>query len=136
MTQITTPRPLVMIVDDDTDALEMNAAFLQTVGFDTCTTSAALHAIEMAVTRRPDAIVTDLSMPFVDGWTILRTLQEHPLTKTIPIVLITGYADVATRQRAATAGCHAFLAKPCRPDLLVDTLRSLLPVTPSLETAG
>lgn len=128
MPQTNNQRPLVMIVDDDADALDLTAAFLQTSGFDTCETSTAMHAIEMAVTRRPDVILTDVSMPFVDGWTILRTLQEHPLTSQTPIVLMTGHTDEATRQRAVTAGCRAFLTKPCPPDLLVDTLRAQVDV--------
>lgn len=117
-----------MIVDDDADSLDINAALLNATGFDTCQTSTAMHAIEMAVTRRPAAILTDVSMPFVDGWTILRTLQEHPITARTPIVLMTGYGDDATRQRAAAAGCHAFLTKPCPPDLMLETLKAAVAV--------
>ncbi len=80
----------------------------------------------MAVTRRPDVILTDLSMPFVDGWTLLRTLKQHPVTAQIPVVVLTGHDDIQHRQRAQDAGSIAFLATPCDPALLARTLREAL----------
>jgi CheY-like chemotaxis protein len=125
MSETTTPaQPLVMIVDDHIDSLETYSLFFETQGFATCGTTTALHAIEMAIERRPQVVLTDVAMPHVDGFTILRTLKEHPLTTSIPVVLITGRADQETRDRAERGGCHAFFTKPCNPVLLADTLRS------------
>lgn len=120
------PQPLLMMVDDDADALQMWSEFFEMEGLDVCGTSSALHAIELAVTRRPDVILTDLSMPHVDGWTILTTLKQHPLTAAIPIAVMTGRDDERNREQAVQRGCDAFLVKPCQPAKVADTLRSLL----------
>ena len=115
-----------MVVDDDADALAMSMEWLSLNGFETCGTSQALHAIELAVTTRPDVILTDVNMPFVDGLTILRTLKEHALTAHIPIVLQTGDAMALERCRAHAIDAVALLQKPCRPEVIVDTLRAAL----------
>ena len=115
-----------MVVDDDADAVAMYTEWLSLHGFDACGTSTALHAIELAVTWRPDVILTDVNMPFVDGLTILRTLKEHALTSRTPVVLLTGDARVLERWRERSIDAAAVLAKPCRPDVIVDTLRQAL----------
>ena len=117
-------RPLLMIVDDDVDGLEMWSEFLATQGFEVCGTSTALHAIELAVTRRPDVILTDVAMPLVDGWTILTTLREHPLTAKTPIVVMTGRTDPESRNEAVRRGCSGFVTKPCDPQALAQILHS------------
>jgi CheY-like chemotaxis protein len=121
-----TSLPLLMIVEDQEDALELLSAYMATQGFAVCGTSTALHAIELAVTRRPDVILTDVSMPFVDGWTILTTLREHPLTAKTPIVVMTGRTDPEARQEAERRGCSAFLTKPSDPLTLTRTLHAVL----------
>lgn len=117
-------RPLVLIVDDHEDAVQMHDRFLSMAGFDTCSTTDSLGALEMAVRRRPDVILTDIRMPFVDGWTILRTLKEHPLTGTTPVVVLTGDTGAISRRRGD--GCEAFLQKPCPLPVVADTLRAVL----------
>ena|SRR6187549_812307 len=120
------PLPLLMIVEDHADSLEMLSAFMATQGFTVCGTSTALEAIELAVTRRPDVILTDVTMPFVDGWTILTTLREHPLTAKTPIVIMTGRSDPEAQKEAERRGCSAFVTKPCDPRLLAQTLHAML----------
>jgi len=127
------PLPLLMIVEDHADSLDMLSAFMATQGFAVCGTSTALEAIELAVTRRPDVILTDVTMPFVDGWTILTTLREHPLTAKTPIVIMTGRSDPEAHKEAERRGCSAFVTKPCDPQLLAQTLHAMLgrTVTPA-----
>jgi CheY-like chemotaxis protein len=128
-------QPLVMIVDDHVESLETYTLFFETQGFATCGTTTALHAIEMAVKRRPNVVLTDVAMPHVDGFTILRTLKEHPLTTSIPVVMITGRMDRETRERAERGGCHAFFTKPCNPLQLADTLRDAIKDTAQTPAA-
>lgn len=117
-------RPLVLIVDDHEDAVQMHDHFLTSAGFDTCATSASLDVLEMAVRRRPDVVLTDIRMPFVDGWTILRTLREHPLTADTPVVVLTGDTDAVSVRRGD--GCDAVLQKPCPLPDVEQTLRAVL----------
>lgn len=120
-----------MIVDDEPDAVEMHTALFSMFGFDVCGTTVALHAIELAVTRRPDVVLCDINMPLVDGVTILRTLKEHALTAHTPVVVLSGDASAAERCELAGIAPVAILDKPCAPSTLVQTLRDALCVKPS-----
>ena len=71
----------------------------------------------------PDAIVLDLAMPRVDGWTVLRQVRDSSATSRIPVVIVSALTDA--RDDAFAAGCDAFLTKPCPPDVLHLQLRAL-----------
>jgi DNA-binding response OmpR family regulator len=80
----------------------------------------------------PDAVVLDLAMPKVDGWTVLKQLRESSMTAQIPIVIISAMTDA--RDAALQAGCDAYLAKPCPPDVLHLQLRALLRMRSGAQT--
>ena len=83
-------------------------------------------AVQTAVESRPDVIVLDLSMPRVDGVAATKRLKEHPETRHIPVIVVTGFPHQAAQQRVIEAGADAFLTKPCLPDELEAAVRSLL----------
>jgi two-component system, cell cycle response regulator DivK len=118
--------PVVFIVDDDRDTREMYALALTWEGFHTVPLGNAGEAYQRAWETQPDAIVTDLSLPSTDGWELIRRLQGDPATQPIPIVVLTGHAAPAVRQRALDAGCAALLVKPCMPEELATELRHVL----------
>src|SRR5205823_6061628 len=72
----------------------------------------------------PDAVVLDLAMPKVDGWTVLKHLRASSMTAQIPVVVVSALPDA--RDEAFQAGCDAYLAKPCPPDTLHRQLFALL----------
>lgn len=80
--------------------------------------------IDKATELKPDAIILDLAMPRVDGWTVLKKLRESSWTATIRIVVVTAVQDV--RDEALREGADAYLAKPCPPDVIWLQLRALL----------
>jgi two-component system, cell cycle response regulator DivK len=82
------------------------------------------RAIDKAHAYVPDVIVMDLVMPHFDGWTASKWLKESPATAHIPIIALS--AMPMSRQTAHAAGCDAFIAKPCQPDLLWWEIRALL----------
>jgi CheY-like chemotaxis protein len=117
-------RPLVLVVDDDRDARVIYRQYLRAMGCRVVTASDGARAIERATRWRPDVIVMDLSMPNVDGWTATKRLRQQRDTRHIPIVALT--ALPTSRRSALAAGCDAFLAKPCLPELLWWEVRALL----------
>ena len=118
--------PTVLIVDDFDDNRQMYAEFLAYSGFRVLEASNGAEAVEKATEHLPDLIVMDLSLPVLDGWEATRRLKSDPRTRHIPVIALTGHALEGHSQGARAAGCDAFLAKPCLPDKLLDTVRAML----------
>jgi len=109
----------------------MYALYLKHGGFTTYTTPDGGAAVEIALDVRPDVVVMDLSMPFVDGLTAIRRLKMHPRTREIPVILLTGYPSMAVERDAIRAGADVFLTKPCLPEDLERHVRHLLDRPPA-----
>ncbi len=116
----------VLIVDDFEDNRAMYAEFLRYSGFEVLEASNGAEAITKTTELMPDAVVMDLSLPVLDGWEATRRLKADPRTKHIPVVALTGHALEGHSQGAREAGCDWFLAKPCLPETLLETLTELL----------
>jgi CheY-like chemotaxis protein len=117
-------RPVVLVVDDDKDARTIYALYLRKKGCRVLTAADGLAAIVRALRHRPDVIVMDLAMPRLDGWAATRRLRARRATAETPIIALSAVAR--GREGAHAAGCNAFLAKPCLPELLWCEIRVIL----------
>ena len=97
--------------------------FLRLKGWVAFSAADGRAGIDKAMELQPSAIVLDLAMPRVDGWTVLEQLRESSWTSAIPIVVVSA---VDARDRAFRAGCDAFLTKPCNPEIVWLQIRALL----------
>jgi two-component system cell cycle response regulator DivK len=116
----------VLIVDDFEDNRAMYAEFLRYSGYEVIEATNGLEAVQKATTLLPDVVVMDLSLPVLDGWEATRRIKGDPRSRHIPIVALTGHALEGHSQGARDAGCDGFLAKPCLPETLLETVRDLL----------
>lgn len=120
-------RPLVLLVEDDRDGRMLFAAWLQQSGFRVEQAHNGLQALERACDLIPDAIVTDLHIPGIDGYELTRRLKIDSRTQHIPVLAVTGYGPFTQDpSRAERAGCDAIVPKPCLPDDLEATLTALI----------
>jgi CheY-like chemotaxis protein len=117
---------VVLIADDSWDARELYALYLTHCGYRVYTAADGAAAVDMAVRRKPDVIVMDLSMPRVDGLTAMRRVKAHPCGHAIRVILLTGYPATAVREGAFGAGFDVFLTKPCLPEDVELHVRRLL----------
>jgi two-component system, cell cycle response regulator DivK len=120
------PAPLVLIVDDASDNREAYAEYLRFRGFRTAEAATGAAAMDAARELQPDVVLLDLRLPDIDGLEVsryLRTDESLQRTKVIAVSACVYPSDVA---EAMDAGCHAFLQKPCLPDLLVQEIERLL----------
>ena len=123
----TVEHPLVLLVEDDREGRLMYAEWLQHAGFRVEQAHNGLQALERAFDLLPAAIVTDLNIPGIDGYELTRRLKADERTMRIPVIAVTGYAPFTQDpSRADRAGCDAIIPKPCLPDDLESTIRSLL----------
>ena len=118
--------PVVLVVDDDADARRMYGDYLRAQGWTVFTAADGRSGLDKANDPKPDAIVLDLAMPRVDGWTVLKHLRESSWTAHIPVVVVTAVHE--TRDDALRTGADAYLSKPCAPDVVWMQLASLLRV--------
>jgi two-component system, cell cycle response regulator DivK len=116
----------ILIVDDFEDNRTMYAEFLKFSGYDVVEASDGLEAIDKATSFPPDVVVMDLSLPLLDGWEATRRLKRDPRTQHIPVVVLSGHVLEGHWKSARDAGCDGFLAKPCLPETLLETVRQVL----------
>ena len=118
--------PLVLIVDDNVDAREMYALYLEHAGFRLVEAEDGETAVEVARRDRPAVILMDVTMPKMDGWQAAQLLKTAKETKDIPLIMLTAHAFEEHRRRAADVGADVFLAKPVLPDALAAEIRRVL----------
>lgn len=125
-------KPLILLVDDYPDTVELTAEFLQFRGFDVITAVDGGRGLELAQTRLPDLMLLDLSLPVLDGLEVMRRLKAAPETKEIPIIAFTAHALESKAEEARAAGCDGFITKPAVPPEMVREIQRVLglPVDP------
>lgn len=129
-----TVNPLVLIVEDDLSTRMLYRDYLQHDGFRTVDAHNGHQALEKARDLVPNAVLTDLAVPGMDGFEFCRALRESPATREIPILAVTGHSEYLDQpDRFTQAGIAHVLIKPCAPDVIAIELRRLLrpPVKPT-----
>ena len=122
-----TLNPLVLIVEDDLSTRIMYREYLQHDGFRTVDAHNGHQALEKARDLCPNAVLTDLAVPGMDGFEFCRALQQSALTRAIPILAVTGHSEyLENPDRFTQAGIAHVLIKPCAPDVIAYELRRLL----------
>jgi two-component system cell cycle response regulator DivK len=118
--------PVVLLVDDHDDPLEMHAFGLLAMGFQPLTAVSVDEGYARACASRPHIVVADLDMMVRSGFTLFHQLRRDARTRNVPIVALTGLTLASTRQQAREAGCQKFVLKPCMPDVLAAEIREVL----------
>jgi DNA-binding NtrC family response regulator len=121
---MTSPRPLLVIVDDEQGILDVVSRFAQRAGFDVAVCADGREGIALIQARRPDLVMVDLRMPEVGGLEILRAIRD--IDTHCQAVLMTGYASVDTAVEAVKLGAMDYLSKPLdfgRLDQLLASVR-------------
>ena len=114
----------VLVVEDDEDMRRVYSAGLGHVGYRVITAATGTDGLRAARDEHPDVIVLDLSIAGADGWEVVRCLKASQKTGDIPVLLVTGYSNLANRARAE--GCAGYLTKPIRLDTLRTAVASVL----------
>ena len=119
----TEPSLAVLVIEDDTDARHIYGQYLRSKGWTVFSAVDGRMGLKKINELQPDVIVLDLAMPRVDGWTVLRNVRESSVTSGIAVVVVSAMTDA--RDQAFYAGCDAYLAKPCSPEVLYLQIRAL-----------
>jgi len=128
----TTPSHKVLIIDDDRSVRLVLATLLKKNGFAPLQASGGQEGIGLLRNERPQCILLDLKMPGMDGIETLYALKK--LDQFVPIIIITGYADIPTAVQTIKLGAYDFLTKPPQVDKLILTIKRAIE-TYSLQVA-
>lgn len=117
----------ILIVDDDDDILKLLANWLQKTGFDIETGRSGEEALAVLEKRKPDLIITDLFMDGMNGLQLLTTIHgENPL---LPVIMLSGKAQIPDAMKATHLGCAAFLTKPIDEEELARQVKQALKIS-------
>jgi FixJ family two-component response regulator len=116
--------PLVLVVDDDPDVRVSLTDMFNSVGMDVVVYASTAEMLQEGVPDRPSCLVLDLRLPGSSGLDLQARLADDGVL--IPIIFITGHADVSTSVRAMKAGALDFLPKPFREQELLDAVGDAL----------
>jgi CheY-like chemotaxis protein len=118
---------LVLIVDDAEQCAEtLELALYGLPGVDVVAAGSAEAALRMMLDRQICAVITDLHLPRMSGFDLIRRVREHPGYAEVPILVISGDSDPATPDRIRALGANAFFAKPYSPSAVRKKLEMLL----------
>ncbi|MBP8198138.1 MAG: response regulator [Chromatiaceae bacterium] len=117
----------ILTVDDSRTLREMLAMTLRAAGFKVSSAEDGAAALALAQTEHFALVITDINMPVLDGFGLIRALRELPDYRHTPILTLTTEDSPAHRQAGRAAGATGWMVKPFDPDRLLATLRRLLP---------
>jgi signal transduction histidine kinase len=115
----------VLIVEDSPDTLLLLSTIFRREGATVTTAASAGEALQSAVTKRPNIIVSDIGMPEVDGYELLEQLRLLPGLADVPAIAISGYASEEDREHALAVGYLALVPKPVDIDVLFTLIQDL-----------
>ena len=120
--------PLILLVDDDEKVRELVRVNLEFEGYTVREAANADDGLAAIAESKPDLILLDVMMPQVDGWEMLRRVQEQYGAGVIPVVMFSGKVDEQAQALAANSGAQGFVGKPFDLQHLITQTKKIVPV--------
>jgi DNA-binding response OmpR family regulator len=124
-------KPRVLIVEDDPDLLVVLRVNLTAMGVEPILAADGRTAISRIQAERPDAVVLDVMLPGIDGWSVLEDL--HAMGDPVPIVVCSAKKDIEDMERARALGASGYVIKPFDIDRLIDAVMEAVGRTRRIE---
>ena len=119
--------PTVLVVDDDPGVRQVVRLSLELEGYMVKEAGGAEEGLAAVEDEAPDLILLDVMMPHVDGWEMLRRIQERHGAGSIPIVMFSGKVDAQTAAQATARGAQGFVGKPFDLRALIEQTKQIVP---------
>ncbi len=120
-------QPTILVVENEVSNRILIERVLSTRGYRCISASNGLEALNILDTEQVDLILTDLSMPVLDGYRATQLIRARPNMEHVPIVAVTAYALNDESEAAMQIGCNEYLTKPFKPRQLLEVVDRLLP---------
>jgi len=116
----------ILVVDDEVNITQILEFSIGAEGYEVIAAQNGEEAIDKARREQPDLIILDIMMPIIDGYEACRILKSNPLTKNIPVILLTAKGRDIDRRFGYEVGATDYIIKPFSPNKLVDKIHKLL----------
>ena len=120
-------KPKVIIVDDDRETRELLALALQIENFEVSQAANGLRLISTLHVDRPDVILLDVNMSWIDGFELCRAVRKNEDFKDIPVIFISARSSSADVKRGIEAGAADYFTKPIELQTLIARIKELVP---------
>lgn len=124
----------ILVADDDTGTRLSISDYLESSGYSVVSAENGKEAFGMVEVYQPHLIVTDITMPQMDGYELIRQVRRRPSLRLLPVVFLTGRTDTKERVLGYQLGCDAYLAKPFELAELGAVVRNLLERSQMIES--
>jgi len=118
---------IILIVEDDPKSMTLTKDILKVSGFTTLEAIDGQQGVDMAKTSKPDLILMDVMMPKKDGYQACADIKTDPMTKKIPVVMLTALGYQLNEALARRLGADGYVTKPFNREQLIRAISSLLP---------
>ena len=113
----------ILVVDDEPEILEMTQKRLEKSGYRVLTAADGKEGIRKAVEEKPDLILSDIIMPGIDGFTMLRELRNNASTSSIPVIMLSAKGEADSLLKGQNFGAVDYFIKPCDWDELLKYIK-------------
>jgi two-component system, chemotaxis family, chemotaxis protein CheY len=117
----------ILTIDDSKTMRDMLMLTLAHAGFDVLQAVDGQDGIDVLGDQRVDVVITDINMPKMDGYEVIRCLRKSPVHKSTPILVLTTESDTEKKNLAREAGATGWMVKPFDPERLIATIRKVSP---------
>jgi twitching motility two-component system response regulator PilG len=116
----------ILIVEDEESLLKLESILLTSRGYHVRGVTDGASALKEIAENRPDLVLLDIMMPGIDGFEVCRRIKEDPLTKSIPVVMLTAKKSSMDQARGVQVGADAYITKPFKSVKIMEVIEGLL----------
>ncbi len=118
--------PMILVVDDNAQNLELIQAYLEDVECETVAAHDGVEALEKVAGKKPDLVLLDVMMPRMSGFEVCRRLKKDPATSDIPVIMVTALNEFGDIERGIDSGTDDFVSKPVNRLELLTRVKTML----------
>lgn len=127
-------RPTVLVVDDDPDIIKLLATYLRLEGFAGRIARARAEIMTaFRIAPMPDLVLLDVQLPDANGFDVLARMRQHPILKSVPVIMLTAEATRESVLKGLQAGADGYVTKPFEPDDLMSAVKTVLGLKPGKD---
>jgi DNA-binding NarL/FixJ family response regulator len=128
--------PLTVLLAEDDEGTRLSICdYLELEGYSVVMASDGEMALQQVFDYQPQIIITDIGMPYLDGYALIRKVRQHPAFRLLPVIFLTAHNQMQDRIRGYQVGCDAYLPKPFDLQEIGAIVRNLLERSQLIQSA-